>query len=105
MGRLSEMEVEIIYHDKKENMVQSVVTCQRKTPTYCSQPQPGDAVLFKTYDYWTLPDYELDHIMKSEDETWIYKIFTNEEEADLASQGIHIPELPPELNPDGYYGC
>ena len=35
----------------------------------------------------------------------IYKIFSSEEEAELTTQGIHIPELPPELNPHGYYGC
>ena len=106
-GKLREVEVEIMYHDKKENMVQSVVTCQRITPKYCPQPplQAGDLVLFRTFDHWTLPDYQLNPVMMSEDEHIIYKIFSSEEEAELTTEGIHIPELPPELNPHGYYGC
>ena len=105
-GRLSEVEVGIMFHDKKENMVETILTCQRLSAGY-SNPElrPGDAVLFRTFDYWTQPDYEIDPIMLSLDDHVIYRIFTTEEEAELTSQGIHIPELPPELYPDGYYDC
>ena len=96
----------IMFHDRKENMVETILTCQRLSVGY-SNPElrPGDAVLFRTFDDWDQPDYELDPVMMSLDEHVIYQVFSTEEEAELASQGIHIPELPPELYPDGYYGC
>ena len=60
--------------------METILTCQRLSAGY-SNPElrPGDAVLFRTFDYWTQPDYGIDPIMMSLDEHVIYQVFSTEE--------------------------
>ena len=71
----------IIFNDMKRNMMETILTChcQRISAGYSNpQLQPGDAVLFRTFEEWTQPDPEIDPIMESLDEYVIYQAFSTE---------------------------
>ena len=68
---------------------------------YCVYPglevEPNDVVLFHDHD--TSPDLSWD-----EGRSRIWVVYSKEEVETLQSQGVRIPDCPPEYLPGGYYG-
>ena len=72
---------------------EAVRVCERGDPY--RKPRAGDGVLCSWHK--TTPD-------SKEEPLDINVIYPHYEEVMLALRGISFPEVPPDLNPNGYYG-